>query len=952
MSSINDNTYLFGANAVFIEELYKQYIENPQAVDSQWRSYFESLGDKPTDVIKAAGGTSWRPYSKRIIGGKDLEDGIAGKAKSEKLPQGRGAAILDPKTITVNIAASQLIEAYRRNGHLAVQLDPLGLMKPSSHPELDPKSYGLSEADMNQSITLPGQASKTLGELLARLKRTYGSRIGIEYMHIESIEERRWLESKLEQDGGALSLSKEEKLRALDDVMRAEMFENFLHTKFPGTKRFSVEGGEASIAATQSTIYEAAKFGVRDVVLGMAHRGRLNTLTRVMGKTYHSMMSEFKGELAFPENMNIPGDVKYHLGASKDIEVEGNKVHLSLTPNPSHLEAVNAVVLGKVRARQDMHADSAHTSALGLLVHGDAAFAGQGSVFESLALSQLEGYRTGGTAHIIVNNQIGFTAIPTESRSTRYCTDIAKSINAIILHVNGDDIDATIWACKLLAEYRAKFQKDTVLDIVCYRKYGHNEGDEPFFTQPKMYKVISEKENPAIVYSKQLIQEGIITQADFNKMQADFKAFLEQEFNLAQTYKPQKADWLEGNWGNFAPANPERALEKTGVDLKRLQELGIKLSSAPAGIEVNPKILRQLEAKHKMIESGQGLDWGMGEGLAFATLLAEGYNIRITGQDAIRGTFSHRHASLFDQKTEEKFIPLRHLSEKQGNFHIHNSHLSEFGVMGFEYGYSFTDPKALVIWEGQFGDFANGAQVMIDQYVVSGEAKWLRMSGLVLLLPHGYEGQGPEHSSARPERFLQLCADDNIQVANCTTPANLFHILRRQLHRNFRKPLILMTPKSLLRHKLAVSLLEEMREGTTFKPVIGEVDQLQADKVRRVIVCSGKVYYDLYERRQKLQATDVALIRLEEFYPFPKALLATELAKYGKAEVVWCQEEHKNMGGFTFVEPHIEGVLAEIGHSSKRAKYVGRSESASPAVGYAKLHAKELEELMKDAFNK
>jgi 2-oxoglutarate dehydrogenase E1 component len=623
---------------------------------------------------------------------------------------------------------------------------------------------------------------------------------------------------------------------------------------------------------------------------------------------------------------------------------------MSLTPNPSHLEVVNAVVLGKVRAKQDLAHDQARIKVLGLLLHGDAAFSGQGSVMEALSLSRLQAYHTGGTVHVVTNNQIGFTTNPDDSRSTSYSTDIAKFISAPILHVNGDDAEAVVFAAKLVAEYRAIFKKDVVLDIVGYRKYGHNEGDEPMYTQPKMYNAIKVKETPPQVFVKKLIGEQIITQEEFEQHRAKFKEHLDQEFIVSQGYKPIKPDWLEGNWSSLEPAPLERSEPKTGLDVEQLKDLGLKTAAWPKDFHINSKLARQLDERAKNLQAGTNLDWAAGESLAFASLLTEGYNIRMTGQDVERGTFSHRHAVMTDQENETRYVPLNNLSSDQNAFlEIKNSNLSEFAVLAFEYGYSFTNPKTLTIWEAQFGDFANGAQVVIDQYVSSGEAKWLRMSGLVMLLPHGYDGQGPEHSSARLERFLQLCADDNMQVVNCTTPASIYHALRRQLHRNFRKPLVVMSPKSLLRHPLAVSSLADFDSGTTFKPVLGD-EAVKESAVKKVLICSGKVYYDLVEKRKELKRDDVAIVRLEQIYPFADNLLGQELKKYPNAEILWCQEEHQNMGAYHFVEPRIEKVLSMIQHKCKRAKYVGRESSASPAVGYVKLHQIELKKLLEEAF--
>lgn len=948
MANLQNTSYLFGSNAVFIEELYGLYSKNPESVDPEWRSFFSSLGDNAQDILTSLNGASWRPNHNRIIGFVDKKEIAQQKAKTPSV----AASAQD---LGNAVKATNLINAYRTYGHMYVNLDPLGIVKPQYNAQLDFKTHGFSEEDLEQEVYIGGAFGverAPLKDLYYVLNSTYSARIGAEFMHVENPEERSWFQRKLEATAGTVSITNEEKLTALQDVMEAEQFENYLHVKFPGTKRFSVEGGENLISALEVIVRNSAEGGVREFVLGMAHRGRLNTLTKVMGKPYHAMFSEFKGELPYPDYMEIPGDVKYHLGNSSDRQVNGQHIHLSLTPNPSHLEVVNAVVLGKVRAKQDMSGDKERAQVLGILIHGDAAFAGQGSVMEALSLSQLEAYHTGGTLHVVVNNQIGFTTNPKDSRSSTYCSDIAKFISAPILHVNGDDAEAVVYAAKLASEYRSLFKKDIVLDIVCYRKYGHNEGDEPFFTQPIMYNIIKSKKNPADSYAEHLIGSGLITAQDYQARKEKFKNFLDTEFAIAQDYKPAKADWLEGNWSQLKQSQARREEVETGVKSKTLKELGKKLCEVPQDFSVNPKIARQLEAKHLMIESGQGIDWGTGEALAYATLLNENYSIRMTGQDVRRGTFSHRHAVLVDQHNEKNYLPLNNLTAKQSaHLEIHNSNLSEFAVMAFEYGYSITNPMMLTIWEAQFGDFANGAQVIIDQYVASGEAKWLRMSGLVLLLPHGYEGQGPEHSSARLERFLQLCARDNMQVVNCTTPASFYHVLRRQMHRNFRKPLVVMSPKSLLRHKLVASSLSDVAEGTRFKPVIGETEKLVADaKVRKVIICSGKVYYDLLEKREQLKVNDVAIIRLEQIYPFPKFSLADELQKYANAEVVWCQEEHENMGAYYFVEPRIEKVLATINHKAKRAKYCGRMRSASPAVGYMKLHLNELAKFLEEAF--
>jgi 2-oxoglutarate dehydrogenase E1 component len=951
--NIRSLSYLSSNNAAFIEELYQQFIQNPESVEVEWQQYFKSLGDAPSDVSRAISGAPWMPSRNKVIGVVSKDEL---KALQEKKKANMGGEV-DASSITLGINAIRLIDAYRTYGHMGVTLDPLGMVKPRYHSDLDYKTHGFTDADLDREITLGGYLGiekVTLRNLVSYLEATYSSRVAAEFMHIESPEERTWLKNIFESTAGQISLSKEERIIALNDVTEAEMFENYLHTKFPGTKRFSVEGLESFIAGVEVIVRDSTKSGVNEFAIGMAHRGRLNMLTKVMHKPYHAMFSEFKGEMAFPAELGIPGDVKYHLGASTDIDVDGKKVHISLVPNPSHLEVVNAVVLGKVRAKQDLRNDTTRSQVLGILMHGDAAFAGQGSVMEALALSQLQAYHVGGTIHLVTNNQIGFTTNPDDSRSTLYCTDIAKFIGIPIFHVNGDDVDAVIFVSKLASQYRALFKKDVVIDVVGYRKYGHNEGDEPLFTQPAMYNIIKNKKNPAEIYAAKLIAEGVISASDVEAKKSAFKAKLDKEFEISQTYKVEKADWLKGKWSELSAADINRSELDTGIAIAKLKEIGKKLCETPDNFKVNSKIARQLEAKLEMINSGKGLDWAAGESLAFATLLAEGYPIRMTGQDVERGTFSHRHAVLVDQESEFKYVPMNNLSaDQKAKLEIKNSNLSEFGVLGFEYGYSFTHPDTLTIWEAQFGDFANGAQVVIDQYITSGEAKWLKMNGLVMLLPHGYEGQGPEHSSARLERFLQLCARDNIQVACPTTPASLFHILRRQLHRNFRKPLVIMSPKSLLRHKLAISDLSEFAEGTKFRLVLPETDaSIKPGSVKRVIFCTGKVYYDLVEQRQKLDRKDTVILRLEQIYPFPKISIAEEVEKYPNAEIVWCQEEHENMGAFYFVEPRFERVLTAMGHAHKRVKYVGRNRSASPAAGYMKIHVVELSKLLEDAFAK
>jgi 2-oxoglutarate dehydrogenase E1 component len=758
----------------------------------------------------------------------------------------------------------------------------------------------------------------------------------------------------MEEAYGLPTLTTEEKKTILEDITKVERFEQFLHVKYPGAKRFSAEGGESVFAAMEKIIERAANLGVREVVIGMPHRGRLNVLTKVMGRRYASLLSEFQGNQAhFSEDIDAAGDVKYHQGASSDRNFGGNKIHLSLSANPSHLEAVNPVVVGRVRAKQDIFKDTERSQVMSILLHGDAAFCGQGIVPETMALSDLDGYTTGGTVHIIVNNQIGFTTNPKNQRKSPYPTDVAKGAHAPIFHVNGDDPEAVVFVSKMAVEFRQEFKTDVVVDVFCYRRYGHNEGDEPFFTQPIMYEAIAKQPTPMNVYAQKLISEGVISEGDFEKIKGDFHSFLEKEYNAAQNYSPDKADWLEGSWKGFEnPDKGEKAAVDTGVELQTLKVLGTSLGSYPKGHNIHKKLERQMEAKKEMMKTGKDIDWAMGEALAYASLLQEGYPVRLSGQDSVRGTFSHRHSGLTDQVTEEKFFPLNNLGGKQARFEVIDSNLSEFAVLGFEYGYSLAEPKALVLWEAQFGDFSNGAQTMIDQFISSGESKWLRFSGLVMLLPHGYEGQGPEHSSARLERYLQLCGEDNMQVVNCTTPANFFHVLRRQIHRKFRKPLVVMTPKSLLRHKLCVSDLKDFAPKTHFKTVIGENEKLVEDsKVKRVVICSGKIYYELLEERTAKKINDIAIIRLEQYYPFPATDLLKELKAYKNADVVWCQEEPENMGAWTFVDRKIEAVLEKAGVKAKRPIYVGRKTAASPAAGYSKVHKKQQADVVSGALN-
>jgi 2-oxoglutarate dehydrogenase E1 component len=815
----------------------------------------------------------------------------------------------------VEIRLKNLAAAYKRFGHLAANLDPIGLKAPEYVAEIDPKNHGLTPAEASLAV--------------AKLNSVYCGSVGSEFEYIRNQEEKDWLAREVESLLPS-SISKDEKVKILKEVIRTEKFEQFLHKRFPGAKRFSVEGGDAAIPSIEKMIDTAAKNGVDKIVIGMAHRGRLNTLTGIMGKPYHQMFSEFKGTPGFPEGITKSGDVKYHMGFASTREIAGKKVDLSLAFNPSHLEAVNVVVAGRIRAKQDLGRNG-----MAITIHGDAAFAGQGSVAESLVLNTVPGYSTGGVMHLIINNQIGFTANPTDSRGTTYASDLAKMIDAPIFHVNGDDVEAVVKVSDIATRYRQKFKKDVVIDLICYRKYGHNEGDEPLYTQPVMYTKLKDHQTLEKLYSQKLIAEGAISAAEHEKLVADFEAHLSAEFDKAADYKPKEADWLKADWSKIKDGDD--LLPKTSVAKKTLQNLIEKTLEIPAGFNANPKIVKQLEARKEAVSSGKGIDWGCGEALAFASLLNEGFPIRITGQDSGRGTFSHRHSILHDTKNGAR----HNIFSGIGKYEVYDSVLSEYGVLGFEYGYSLSAPNALTIWEAQFGDFANGAQIIFDQFIASSEVKWLRKSGLVMLLPHGYEGQGPEHSSARLERYLQACADNNLRVVNITNPANFFHALRRQLLGRDRKPLVVMSPKSLLRHKLATSSIEEFSD-LNFRSVIGEVSEIK--KARKVILCSGKVYYDLLEAREASKINDVAIVRLEQLYPFPKEELRAELKKFKDAEIIWCQEEPRNMGAWSFVSELIEETIS-------RPKYVGRIACASPATGYGSYHAREQKKLIDEALS-
>ncbi|WP_396594717.1 2-oxoglutarate dehydrogenase E1 component [Brevundimonas sp. R86498] len=987
-----ETSFLYGSNATFIEGLHDKWAADPASVSAEWRAFFDQLRDSATTVQAASAAGAWgRNRSPDPTEETGVFDGRWPAPKADPRAKPAAGTPAAPAAAPAPAGASadevraaahdsirvlMLIRSYRVRGHLQATLDPLGIEAATNNPELTPEFYGFTEADMDRPIYLDGVLglqTGTIREVLAILKRTYCGNIGIQFMHIAEPEEKSWLQQRFE---GADAFEKngftrEGKIAILNKLIEAEGFERFLHKRFPGTKRFGLDGGEAMVPALEQMIKRGGALGVDEIVIGMAHRGRLNTLAAVMGKPYKAIFHEFQGGSTVPSDIEGSGDVKYHMGASSDRQFDDNKVHLSLTANPSHLEIVNPVVLGKARAKQAFDIRAANkglpesqwaldrSKVMPLLIHGDAAFAGQGVVAECFALMGLKGYRTGGTMHFVINNQIGFTTSPRNSRSTPYCSDVALMVQAPIFHVNGDDPEAVVFAAKVATEYRQKFKKDVVVDMFCYRRFGHNEGDDPTFTQPIMYSKIRAQPSTREIYSKRLVEEGVITQAEVDAEIARFEQFLDDQFEAGKTFKADKADWLDGQWKGVGLPDGDERRGDTAVPEAKLKDLGHRLTTVPNDVDIHKTLKRVIEARRETIDTGANIDWATAESLAFASLLDEGFPVRLSGQDSVRGTFSQRHSGIIDQTTEERYVPLNNLGSDQAQFEVINSALSEEAVLGYEYGYALSDPNTLVMWEAQFGDFVNGAQVVIDQFISSGERKWLRMCGLTMLLPHGYEGQGPEHSSARLERFLQQCAEDNMQVANCTTPANYFHILRRQMHRPFRKPLVIMTPKSLLRHKKAVSTLKDMAEGSSFHRVLHDDAQtrpevsgitIKGDKdIRRVVLCSGKVYYDLLDAREKKGVTDVYLMRLEQFYPWPIKSLSTELARFPNAELVWCQEEPKNMGGWTFVDPWLELTLDKLDVKSKRARYVGRPASASTAAGLMSRHLKELEAFTSEA---
>ncbi|MES2215061.1 MAG: 2-oxoglutarate dehydrogenase E1 component [Pseudomonadota bacterium] len=935
---IEGSSFLYGSNAVYIEELYLKYLKNKDSVDQSWSAYFDQVKDAG-GALNASFGASWGAHP-QIIDAPDDAEVLVKKPSSVDLKA--------PSSDN-HFKAKFLAEAYRERGHFLSKLDPLNLEHIIDKKEagLSPEEEGFDLENLNEEINLRGEffgmQKCALNKFISMLDSTYSKNIGFEFSHLTSREERNWLYSEVEC--ATRTFSPEDQSSMLQDLVEVEGFERYLHVKFPGAKRFSVEGIDASIIALQKAIEYGADNGISDVILGMAHRGRLSTLVKVMGKPYRAVFSEFMGTSAIPKDIPVSGDVKYHIGYSSDATTKaGNKVHLSLAYNPSHLEAINPVVAGKTRAQQDVMSDSSRKKVMGMLVHGDGAFCGQGVVPECLIMSGLDAYNVGGIFHIITNNQVSFTANPEDQHPGRYATEVAKIVNAPIIHVNGDDIEAVVFATHLASKYRHKFGKDVVLDIIGYRKYGHNEGDEPMYTQPVMYDVIKTKQTPAAVYANDLVAKGVIAEGEYQNRKDAFKKILEKEYDAAKDFKP-KAQWLEGRWSGYKRPETTEVQCITGVEVANLKELGVSLCREPENFAINPKLVKLFGQRKLELQNGQ-VDWATAEQLAFATLLSENIPIRLTGEDAGRGTFSHRHSVLYDQRDGKRYIPLNNLSSSYAKYEVADSNLSEYGVLGFEYGYSLVNPKHLVIWEAQYGDFANGAQIIFDQFISSAETKWLRMSGLVVLLPHGYEGGGSEHSSARLERFLQLAAEDNMQIVNPTTPASLFHLLRRQMHRDFQKPLIVMSPKSLLRHKLVVSSIDDLASGTSFLPVIGEIDKdIKNENVKRVIMCSGKVYYDLLELR-RTKGLNIAIIRIEQYYPFPKTHLTSEIAQYKNAtEFIWCQEEPQNMGAWYFIKPYLSEII------NSKIEYIGREPAASPAVGSLYLHNKEQQDLLNKALS-
>ena len=948
MSLAVQSQILSSMDAKYVSELYTKFLQDKNSVSKSWANFFTSIGDSEAEILREMAGASWGQNKIQA-----QEKNIPNDNKTPSLNRKNFDEDTIRKATLDSVNALMLIRVYRVRGHLLADLDPLGLQGKKYHPELDPASYGFGPEDMDRPIFLNGVLGleiATMREIIIAVKATYCGKVGVEFMHIQDPEQKAWIQRRIEEERNHTEFTPEGKKAILKRLTAAEGFEKFLHVKHPGTKRFGLDGGEAMVPAIEQIMKRGGQLGIKEIVIGMAHRGRLNVLTNVMGKPFTAIFSEFQGKPAKPDDVEGSGDVKYHLGTSGNRDFDGNIVHLSLTPNPSHLEFVSPVVIGKVRAKQDQRQDSNKDKVLGLLLHGDAAVAGQGIVAETIMMTGLEGYGVGGTIHIVINNQIGFTTNPKCSRSGDYCTDIAKMAHIPIFHVNGDDAESVVHVARIATEFRQKFKKSVFIDLICYRRHGHNEGDEPAFTQPLMYKKIKTHKSVRTIYANKLVNENIISEEETESLKNDFTEQMERDFAKAENYKPS-INMLEGHWSGLKRYSKSSSTtnSNSAISTEIMEKLKTALTTVPKDFNLNKKIARQLQAKRQMFETGTGFDWATAEAIAFGSLCLEGYKVRLSGQDCERGTFSQRHSVFIDQETEEKYIPLNNIKGQKAKYEVINSPLSEAGVLGFEYGYSLAEPNCLTLWEAQFGDFANGAQVIFDQFISSSEAKWLRMSGLVVLLPHGYEGQGPEHSSARPERFLQLCAEDNWQIANCTTPANYMHILRRQLHRDFRKPLIIFTPKSLLRHKACVSSADMMMGKHGFQKIISSRPNIANKDVKRIILCTGKVYYDLAEMRDTKKIKDIALIRLEQLYPFPEDMLTAELKKYPNADIVWCQEEPENMGAWSFIDRRVEKILLNIKHKITRPKYIGRAEAASPATGLLSVHIYEQEKLVHDA---
>ena len=925
---------LFGGNAAFIEELYESFLSDPESVSENWRQYFRNL-------------------QAQMQGGRDVAHGPIRESFAQMALQpaaGAGrAAVLSPVAAEKQASVLRIINAYRTRGHKAADLDPLQLRERPPVPELDPGYHGLSEADMGTlfntgSLVAPSQCS--LREILDLVRDVYVGTIGSEYMHINETAEKRWIQKRLEGQRARLDLSKEERRQLLHWLVAAEGLERYLHTRYVGQKRFSLEGGDSLIPMMDEIVQRSGAEGVQEIVVGMAHRGRLNVLVNIIGKSPNELFAEFEGK----RRVGNAGDVKYHMGFSSDVETPGGPLHLALAFNPSHLEIVNPVVEGSVRARMERRRQpGAETppfnAVLPVLIHGDAAFAGQGVNMETFQFSQVRGYRTGGTVHIVVNNQIGFTTSnPLDTRSALYCTDVAKMVQAPIFHVNGDDPEAVLFVTRLAVEYRMTFNKDVVIDMVCYRRLGHNEADEPAATQPMMYRKIRARKTTAALYAEKLIAAGVVTEAEFQAMQTQYRDDLDAGRQVSRPTLPPVKGPYSIDWAPFLNEDWQAPVH-TAVPLETLRDMSERLLKVPEGLEMHPRVAKIMDDRRKMAAGALPVDWGFAENLAYATLLHEGYQVRISGQDCGRGTFFHRHSVLHNQKDGSSYTPLMHISPNQPTFIVIDSILSEEAVMGFEYGYATAEPMGLVIWEGQFGDFANGAQVVIDQFISSGQTKWGRLCGLVLLLPHGFEGQGPEHSSARLERYLQLCAENNMQIVVPSTPAQCFHMLRRQMKRGFRKPLVVMSPKSLLRHRLAVNSLEDLTEGS-FQEIIPEIDAHNAEKITRVVACSGKVFYDLLEARRERKLEHVAIIRIEQLYPFPQARYNQILDQYPNlTDIAWCQEEPKNQGAWYQSLHHLERGLKP----HQTVHYAGREPLASPAVGYYSVHVEQQQRLVNEA---